>query len=289
MKIKIKQNLSQSDIYSNKGYSFYKFKKYKEALEYYNKAIELNPNKAKFYNNKGVALSALGRKSEALDCYNKAIELNPNQPDYYANKAWCIGKKLLGEAKPEWRSAKLKELECYNKLIELNPHVAMLYFKKALIYENLYSREAAKDIYKQGLAIGNISINIDNDKADSHIKNMIYKQTLTYQIDEETLRDEVAEKKYQDELEGAGLLVKAIGEAFNPCTIFNIDEVVYDKEILNHPELLKYLTENFGNLDRVLSINDLVCPELIAEAKANDDMELLLAGFNSAVDGLEYA
>jgi hypothetical protein len=73
------------------------------------------------------------------------------------------------------------------------------------------------------------------------------------------------------------------------CKIFNIDEVVYDKEILNHPELLKYLTENFGNLDRVLSINDLVCPELIAEAKANDDMELLLAGFNSAVDGFEYA
>ena len=41
------------------------------------KAIELNPNFSVAYCIKGVVLDDLKRYQEAIECYNKAIELNP--------------------------------------------------------------------------------------------------------------------------------------------------------------------------------------------------------------------
>jgi tetratricopeptide (TPR) repeat protein len=62
-----------------------------EALEAYDKAIELDPNYVQAYNNKGAALVGLGRYREALEAYDKAIELDPNNVQAYVNK----GKVLI--------------------------------------------------------------------------------------------------------------------------------------------------------------------------------------------------
>ncbi len=49
-----------------------------EAIECYNKAIELNSNYSDAYNNKGIVLNYLNKYNEALECYDIAIEINPN-------------------------------------------------------------------------------------------------------------------------------------------------------------------------------------------------------------------
>lgn len=57
-------------------------KTYKEmAVESYKKGISLEPRNTKFYNNLASALSDLQRHQEAVDLYNKALQLGPNPYD----------------------------------------------------------------------------------------------------------------------------------------------------------------------------------------------------------------
>jgi len=49
---------------------------YEQALDYYNKALALDPRNAIVWNNKGNALCKLGRSEEAIECYDKALTVN---------------------------------------------------------------------------------------------------------------------------------------------------------------------------------------------------------------------
>ena len=95
---------------AGKGMSYAFIKKYNEALECSNKALELDPNSSDNLNNKAWALNGLKRYDEALECSNKALELDPNSAWAFTNKAWALnGLKRHEEA-----------LECSNKALELD-------------------------------------------------------------------------------------------------------------------------------------------------------------------------
>ena len=55
------------------------------AIEYYTRAIELNPEYADAYNNRGNAYRNLKEYEKAISDYNRAIELNPEDADAYEN------------------------------------------------------------------------------------------------------------------------------------------------------------------------------------------------------------
>jgi tetratricopeptide (TPR) repeat protein len=44
------------------------------------------PYGAVYHNNKGIAQDELHKYQEAIEEFDKAIELNPNEPDYHNNK-----------------------------------------------------------------------------------------------------------------------------------------------------------------------------------------------------------
>jgi tetratricopeptide (TPR) repeat protein len=52
--------------------------KYEDAIDHFNKTIELNPSSSSVYYNKGICLGKSGKYFEAIDCFDKAIELKPN-------------------------------------------------------------------------------------------------------------------------------------------------------------------------------------------------------------------
>lgn len=63
-----------------------KLNKNEEAIQNYDKAIELSPNDVDCYCAKAYALLELGEHEQALECYDKAIELEPTCGDHYYNK-----------------------------------------------------------------------------------------------------------------------------------------------------------------------------------------------------------
>jgi tetratricopeptide (TPR) repeat protein len=85
---------------------------YEEALKFYNKAIELNPNEVLAWCYRGVALGHLGHLDEALASCDKAIELNPKEALVWRGRGWVLSKLR------RWNEA----LASYEKAIELDPN-----------------------------------------------------------------------------------------------------------------------------------------------------------------------
>ena len=52
-------------------------RQYDDALNLFQKAILLNQNDPDLWNLKGIALRSLGRYNEAVECFNKSLEIDP--------------------------------------------------------------------------------------------------------------------------------------------------------------------------------------------------------------------
>ncbi|MBC8383879.1 MAG: tetratricopeptide repeat protein [Candidatus Cloacimonetes bacterium] len=60
-------------------------KRYQEALTWYEKSLENNPNNAEAHNNMGIILSILGAHEAAIQHFNEAKNINPELPQVYNN------------------------------------------------------------------------------------------------------------------------------------------------------------------------------------------------------------
>ncbi|MGC2571495.1 MAG: tetratricopeptide repeat protein, partial [Candidatus Nitrosopolaris sp.] len=62
------------------------------AIEYYDKALAIDPHNVNALINKGISLYDLDKYHDAIVLYNKALALNPNDVDAIHNKANALGK-----------------------------------------------------------------------------------------------------------------------------------------------------------------------------------------------------
>ena len=129
----VKNNNTQNkkiEKYYEEGVNYHKERKYKEAVQAFDKVIELNPNYSIAYNGRGNARKNLGEYQEAIQDFNKAIELNPNYSMAYYNRG--IAKYYLGKNLRD-----IKELlEDFKKALELDPN-------------NKYAKDGMRSIKKQ--------------------------------------------------------------------------------------------------------------------------------------------
>ncbi len=72
----------------NKGIDEYDEKNYEKAIEYYAKAISIDPNYTMAYNNRGSAYFFLKRYNEAIADYTKVISIDPNDAYAYNNRGF---------------------------------------------------------------------------------------------------------------------------------------------------------------------------------------------------------
>ncbi len=82
------------------------------ALEYFDKAIELDPLNYLAWANKGLVLKTLDRLDDALLCYNRALSLNPQYITVWYNKGVLLGS--IGNFN--------EAITAFNKVLELNPN-----------------------------------------------------------------------------------------------------------------------------------------------------------------------
>ena len=52
-------------------------RQYDDALNLFQKAILLNQNDPDLWNLKGIALRSIGQYNEAIECFNKSLEIDP--------------------------------------------------------------------------------------------------------------------------------------------------------------------------------------------------------------------
>jgi len=69
--------VSKIDELVEKGKKLLEDTKFEEALSYFEQALLLDQNNADLWNHKGIALRSIGRYDEALECFNKSLEIDP--------------------------------------------------------------------------------------------------------------------------------------------------------------------------------------------------------------------
>jgi tetratricopeptide (TPR) repeat protein len=69
--------MSQKDELISKGKALLEEQKFDDALAYFDQALLMNQNDPELLNFKGVTLRSLGRYQEALECFNKSLEIDP--------------------------------------------------------------------------------------------------------------------------------------------------------------------------------------------------------------------
>lgn len=61
---------------SKLGYQHHKLDRFEEAVEYYDKALAIDPVYVAALNNKGSAYDNLGLFNKAIECYDKLLEID---------------------------------------------------------------------------------------------------------------------------------------------------------------------------------------------------------------------
>ena len=88
-------------------------KKFEDAIDCYNRLIQLRSNNAKAHNGKGNALYGLKNYVDAINCYKKAIEIDPTVAVHFINLAHaynCQG--IFLSTKKNFKEA----IFCFNKV-----------------------------------------------------------------------------------------------------------------------------------------------------------------------------
>ena len=129
--------------YNNLGVLLQKTRPADEAIAYYQKALQINPNYAEAYNNLGNALSQIGRTDEGITYLQKALEINPNYAEAHSNLGILLEK-----------SGRIHEaIDHYRKALEIKPGIAEAYNNLGNSLSQIGQTDEAIIYYKKALAI----------------------------------------------------------------------------------------------------------------------------------------
>ncbi|CAD8127977.1 unnamed protein product [Paramecium sonneborni] len=96
--------------YYQKGFALQKINRYEEAIKSFNQTIQINPYFYKAYNKKGIALSKMERYEEGISCLNQSIEIYPTYFKTYNSKGYVLSQKKKFE----------EAILCYDQSIRFN-------------------------------------------------------------------------------------------------------------------------------------------------------------------------
>ncbi|SNR99921.1 conserved hypothetical protein [Methylobacillus rhizosphaerae] len=150
--------------------------KLEEAVQYYRKALVINPSISELHFNLGSVLSQLGRDDEAVASYQRAIQISPGLAVAHFNLATLLQKKsLLDEAVRHYRQAVVIEpgffeaygamgtamqqqghlddaIACYRQALAISDH-ALGHFNLATALRDRGGLEQAIAHYRQAIVL----------------------------------------------------------------------------------------------------------------------------------------
>jgi tetratricopeptide (TPR) repeat protein len=139
---------NSADLWFNKGFALNDLGKYNEAIQAFDKVIEINPSNTYAWNNKGYALINLNKNEEGLLACEKALEIDPNNAVAWNNKVWALNNLRRYE----------EGLRACEKALEIDPNNAVAWNNKAWALNNLGR-------YEEGLQACEKALEIDPNNA----------------------------------------------------------------------------------------------------------------------------
>ena len=146
--------------WDGKGNILSKMGRYEEAIHSYYKALEINPEYANSWDGRGDVLSKLGRYIEAIQSYDKALEINPGYLDSWYSKGNVL--YMLGRYE--------EAIQAYDKALEINPEYVNSWYSKGNVLYKLGKYEEAIQAYDKALKINPEYVNSWYSKG-----NVLYK------------------------------------------------------------------------------------------------------------------
>lgn len=93
LRMMLEEGFESPQIHSSLGYAYWCMGQYDEAVEHYEKALELDENHATTLNSLGYILTEQGdRMNDALEYCQKALSLDPLNPNYLDSMGWACFK-----------------------------------------------------------------------------------------------------------------------------------------------------------------------------------------------------
>lgn len=136
--------LKASEKDYNRGLDSIYSGKYQQAINDFDKVIEIYPNFAAAYNYRGAAHYKLGNHQQAINDFSKAIEIDPKLAEAYFGRGNVFFK--LGSYQ--------QSINDYNKALELNPKFIHAYINRGNVFVKLGNRDVAIQNYKMAAQLG---------------------------------------------------------------------------------------------------------------------------------------
>jgi tetratricopeptide (TPR) repeat protein len=126
----------------NKGVDlYYKQGKFQEALQSFDRVLEIEPEHAGAWNGRGICLKELGRYEEAIQCFNKVIALNPTDEEVYYNRGEALEK--LGKTNGDMKLFE-EAIKSFDAVLNLNPYHVYAWNYRGVCLKELGRYEEAK-------------------------------------------------------------------------------------------------------------------------------------------------
>ena len=149
------------EAHNNRGIVLQELERFDEALQSYDRAIQLKPDYPEAYNNRGIALQELRRFDEALQSYDRAIQLKPDYPEAHYNRGNALKElRRLDEA-----------LQSYDRAIQLKPDYPEAHYNRGNALKELKRFDEALQSYDR-------AIQLKSDYPEAHFNRGIVLKEL---------------------------------------------------------------------------------------------------------------
>ncbi len=125
------------------GFELGKEGKFQEAIEYFEKAIELDPNYDKAYYYMGAAYEKLENYEKAINCYEKAVNINPKSAEALSRIGLCY--ESLDEIQ--------KAIEAYERVIKVDPKLNDAWYNIGINYKKLNKSDKAMEYFEKAVEL----------------------------------------------------------------------------------------------------------------------------------------
>lgn len=174
-----------------RGNTLYNLNRFPEALEAYDRALNLRPDYAEVWQEKAKTLSELKQYRASQSAYDKAIELNPEYLEAWTGRGYVLDKlqqdkeamasfehalKIQPDYPPAWQgrgdsllnSQRYEEaIASYEKAVKFQPNLYQAWYNQGQAYQNLKQYEQAVNSYQK-----TVEIKSDNPEAWYNLGNV---------------------------------------------------------------------------------------------------------------------